>query len=801
MASNAPLEPLPFKRPNGSRDIAATDHADAPPSAPLNGFPGAQTTFVGRSAERAALRSFLLDPNQRLITVLGPGGIGKTRLAIVAARDAADAFPGGATFIALSELREPGEIAGALASAISVQEHPDRPILKSVLAALAHERLLLALDNLEHLMGADLQDLVTRILHECPGVTILATSREPLHIAPEQRMVLAPMQLPEAASTAAIAATESVELFLARARAVTTTFVPGPADFLDIAEVCRRVEGIPLAIELAAAWMRVLSPAALLAQFDEQLPLLTGGGTDQPVRLRTMRDAIAWSYDRLSAEEAALLRKLSVFRGGFPLDAASRLTSGDSAAAPLSALHLVASLCDKNLLVRSDAIGEVQRFTMLETVREFAFGKLRASGEEHTTRAAHARFYQDMAEQIEPELLGHRENHWFAFYSAETSNLREAILWGLEHEPEVALRVLSASWAHWSWRRAAEGLRLISAALALPPTQSGFVRARALRTATALANLTGNHEAAAALAAEGMTSIERIDNRWLQGELLWNSACCALLSGDPALACDRFDLALARMDAPGSDTERTMRAYARSHRGATRCLMQDYGLGARDYAESVEELRQVNGVAVNIIVLSDAAGWLLIDEQTNAAKALLHEALCIAARAHTPWLMVTPLSGLAMIDAMEGNAIRAAKRMGAITTMVKRADLVTPPNFQTLLDRTESQASGALGRAAYFAAWETGHRSPASVLEEAFAVASEKTQVTGENGEKPRPRLTPRERQVLQLIVTGCTDRDIAVKLFISNRTVSKHVSRILGKLDAVSRGDAAVRAVRMGLA
>ena len=163
--------------------------------------------------------------------------------------------------------------------------------------------------------------------------------------------------------------------------------------------------------------------------------------------------------------------------------------------------------------------------------------------------------------------------------------------------------------------------------------------------------------------------------------------------------------------------------------------------------------------------------------------------------------MVTPLSGLAMIDAMEGNAIRAAKRLGAITSMVKRADLVTPPNFQTMLDRTESLASGALGQTAYFAAWETGHRSPASVLEEAFAVASEKTQVTGENGEKPRPRLTPRERQVLQLIVTGCTDRDIAMKLFISDRTVSKHVSRILGKLDAVSRGDAAVRAVRMGLA
>lgn len=765
----------------------------------LSGFPGAQTSFVGRGRELAALRDFLLDPQQRLVTVLGPGGVGKTRLVLAAAVQAAGDYRDGVAFVALAGLSEPHQIADAIASTLEIHGQPDRSMLQSVAAVLGEARVLLVLDNLEHLMGSELQQLVSHLLQACPNVTILATSREPLQLRLEQRMVVAPMQVPDAGEGASdVAHAESVQLFLSRARSISADFAPTPDDLRSVGDICRRVEGLPLAIELSAAWMRVVSPAALLAQLDEQLPLLSGGAADQPARLRTMYDAIAWSYDRLPPEEAALLRRLSVFRGGFPLEGADRLGCDGDASVPLGTLRLIASLCDKHLLFRTDAIGEMQRFDMLETVREFALAHLQRSGERDAAQAAHARFYRDLMERAEPELLGPRENMWFAVYSAEASNLREAILWGLAHDAELTQRLISASWGHWSWRGVNEGLRLARAALALPDQVSPFVRARALRTAMALANLMGDVESSTTLTAEGASYIERVDDRWLQGELYWNCGCTSLLAGNGVQAIAELTLALARMDAPSSDSERTFRAYTRSHLGAVKCLMGNSAEGARDYAQSVEELRQIGGVAVNIIVSSDAAGWLLLTGQTHEAKALLQEALRIAAQAHSTWLIMTPLSGLALVDAMEGNAKRAARRMGAVTSLASRADLTIPPNFRATLDRATMLASEALGPAAFRAEQEAGRCNPAPVLHDALLDTRVPRDDAGEASSSTG--ITRREREVLDLMVSGRTDRDIAVTLFISERTVSKHVSRILQKLDAVSRGDAAVRAVRLGL-
>lgn len=805
MASKAPLPPIPFILP---RDPLEREPAPGPSLGPglgsawaRRGFPGTQTTFVGRDSELAALRDFLRDPQQRLITVLGSGGVGKTRLVLAAAEAAAEHFPDGATFVALAGLTEPTQVADAIASTLEVHGQPDRTTLQSVVAALGSVRLLLVLDNLEHLMGPELRLLVNCLVQGCPGITILTTSREPLQLGLEQRLVVSPMEVPAVDTRAnEIARAESVQLFLSRARAVAADFAPGPVELQSVGAICRRVEGLPLAIELAAAWMRVVSPAAFLAQLDEQLPLLAGGAADQPARLRTMRDAIAWSYDRLPPEEAALLCKLSVFRGGFPLEGAERLVGDGKGSTPVVALQLIASLCDKHMLFRTDAIGETQRFGMLETVREFAFAQLHATGEQSTAQAAHAHFYLELMERAEPELLGPLENHWFAVYSAEASNLRQAIVWGLAHDAELALRLLSASWGHWCWRGTIEGLRLVKAALALPDQVSPFVRARGLRTATALANLIGDVQSSTALAAEGATFIEHIDDRWLQGELYWNCGCSLFLAGNFAGAVETFDLALTHMDAPGSGTERAFRAYARSHRGAAQRLMGNAEHGAQDYAQSVEDLRQIGGVGLTIIVFSDASGWLLLDGQTLEAKSLLHEALRVAAHAHTSWLATTPLFGLALIDAMEGNAKRAARRLGGISSMAKRADLVIPPNFQATLDRAAILAVEALGHAMFRAEQERGRRNPGAVLQAALVDAREALHDADAGETLSGAAITRREREVLDLIVAGRTDRDIATALYISERTASKHVSRILQKLDAVSRGDAAVRAVRLGL-
>ena len=531
------------------------------------GFPGAQTPFVGRDSEIAALLAFLLDAEQRLISVLGPGGVGKTRLALTTAEIAANAFPDGVAFVALAGLSEPHQVAGEIATALEVRGQADRPLLQSVIAALAGSRLLLVLDNLEHLMGPELQSLVTQIVQDCPGVKILTTSREPLQLGLEQRMAVSPMQVPPTGERAGDAAhADSVKLFISRALAVAPDFAPSPEELLTVAEICRRVEGLPLAIELAAAWIRVISPATLLDQLNEQLAILAGGSADKPVRLRAMRDAIAWSYDRLPPAEASLLRKLSVFRGGIPL-AGAEFVHHDSAGPAQSSLHLVASLCDKHLLFRDDAIGEVQRFGMLETVREFAQARLSEASELASAQADHARYFCKMAEDTEPELLGARENHWFALYTAEASNLREAVLWGLHNDVELALRLLSATWGQWSWRGVSEGLRLITVGLATPARVSPLVRARALRTGSAFAHLTGDYQYGATMAAEGLEYIGRIDDRWLKGELFWNSACSALFAGNLGQAAAEFDRALAHMDAPRSASERAIRAYVRSHRG------------------------------------------------------------------------------------------------------------------------------------------------------------------------------------------------------------------------------------------
>ncbi|MDQ2654748.1 MAG: LuxR C-terminal-related transcriptional regulator [Chloroflexota bacterium] len=760
-----------------------------------------QTTFVGRCSDLAVLRGFLLDPEKRLISVLGPGGVGKTRLAVVAAERAAGDFPDGVTFVALSGLSEPKQVADAVASTLRIRGEPDRPMLESVLTALASERLLLVLDNLEHLMGPDLQNVVSRLVQECPGVCVLTTSREPLRLGFEQRVGIGPLGTPDQADPMEkVGGTDAVQLFVTRARAVVPEFAPGPSQLRTIGEICRHVDGLPLAIELAAAWIRVFSPVALLAQLNERLPLLTGGPVDQPARFHTMRDAIAWSYDRLPPEESALLRRFSVFRGGFSLEAAMFLGEETVLSVPSSTLRLVASLCDKHLLFRAVAVGEFQRFGMLETIREFALEQLQATGEFAPAQAAHANYYRDLAERIEPELLGPQESFWFDVLDAEASNLREAISWCLRDDVESALRILAAMWGYWSWRAIAEGRRLFGTALALPGQGSPGVRARGLRSACALANLGGDHQTSAALAAESRVLAQSIDDRWLIGEMYWHCALSSIFAGDLQQAVQEFDQALQLMVQPRTDSERAIAAYALSHRGFVSYLTGDPDLGSRYFLQSIDGLRKTESATLLIIVLGDAAGWLLRDDRIEAARELLHEALNLCHQSLVSWAHIAPLAGLALTDALEGRSIRASRRLGAVVALATRAGLASAPNFQGTLDQAESLASNSLGRAAFLAEWETGRRNPAPVVEEAFATAGQVSCATGDDVSRLHVRLTPREREVLHLIVAGSTDRDIAGALFISERTVSKHVSKILQKLDAVSRGDAAVRAVRLGL-
>jgi predicted ATPase/transcriptional regulator with XRE-family HTH domain len=402
-------------------------------SSPLRraGLPVPLTRLIGREPDVRALQTRLQASHSRLVTVTGSGGVGKTRLAIAAAADLHEAFPDGIVFVDLSPLTDPALVISAIATALGVRDDTGQPLLAALVDVLAPRRLLLLLDNCEQVVAAAPE--VAALLAGCPLLTVLATSREALRVHGEHVVPLEPLQLPAAGLLPPVdelAQTPAVALFVERAQAVRPDFALSSANAAAVTAICRRLDGLPLAIELAAARVRLLPPEALLARLDRRLPLLSSGPRDRPARLRTMRDAIAWSYDLLSPDEARLLRSLAVFVGGFTLEAAEAVA--EWAAGASAVLELIASLIDKSLLQQTAPTQAEPRFTLLETVREYALAELAASDEAETVPARHAAWCTSLAEAVRRS-GGLSQRDGLTVLEVEHPNLRAALGWLLTH--------------------------------------------------------------------------------------------------------------------------------------------------------------------------------------------------------------------------------------------------------------------------------------------------------------------------------------------------------------------------------
>jgi predicted ATPase/transcriptional regulator with XRE-family HTH domain len=439
-------------------DVSAADRAAfvaaarrPPPTAPrgaqthqLSGLPVALTLLVGREADVAAVSALLTEPTVRLLTLTGPGGTGKTRLALAVAERLAPDFPDGVTFVPLAALGDPSLVAPAIAQQLGVREAAAQTLGEALTAHLRDKRLLLVLDNVEHLLPA--APLLTELLGAARSLHVLVTSRVRLRLSGEREVVVPPLALPSLASLPApdeLALVPAVQLFVARAQDVKADFAltdeSGPA----VAEICQRLDGLPLALELAAARVKILSPAALLARLDRRLPLLTGGAQDLPDRQKTLRNTIAWSHDLLSEDERILFRRLGIFAGGWTLEAAEAAANGNG---ELDVFEGITSLVDKSLVRQIDVAGDEPRFTLLETIREFALEQLHQHpDEEKAIRTAHARFFFDLA-MAEQRGLRAGAPDGVKRMRPDEDNLRAMLAHFLEAgETETALQVAGAS--------------------------------------------------------------------------------------------------------------------------------------------------------------------------------------------------------------------------------------------------------------------------------------------------------------------------------------------------------------------
>jgi predicted ATPase/DNA-binding CsgD family transcriptional regulator len=820
----------------------------APGQAVTHHLPAYLTPLLGREQEVQVVCSLLQRAEIRLLTLTGPGGVGKTRLGVQVASDLVHDFANGVCFVSLDPISDPELVIPTIVQALNLPEAEDagqgqaQP-LERLKTYLHEKQVLLLLDNFEQVVAA--APALVDLLGACPELKMLVTSRAVLRVQGEYESAVPPLALPalsDPPDAEAVSRSAAVALFLQRAQGSRPDFSLTDANAPVIAEICVRLDGLPLAIELAAARIKLLPPQALLARLEHRLAVLTSGTRDLPARQQTLRSTIKWSYELLPAGEQRLFRRLSVFVSGCTLEAVEAVCGETDAVA----LDGVASLLDNSLLQQIEQAGDEPRFVMLETIREYGRECLEASGEREETRRAHMYYHLALAEEAEPKLASAEREQWVHRLENEHDNLRAALSWAVErNEADIVLRLGGALWRFWLMQgHLSEGRKFLEKALAVAGGESGglttqvlpAIRAKALGGAGILTHYQGDYRQAKGLCEEslalfralgdqrgmaaalnGLGLIARASNDYAEARALHEESLALLRALDDTwgiaealFLLTRVAFALGDYTTGKSLCEESLALFrALGDRRGMAETLATLGLAAFYHGNYTAELPSMEEGLALFRELGDRRDsarmlWFLgnkafVQDDYAKARTCYAEALTTFRELGEKWYIAICLEGLAEVAVAQGQPEWAAHVLGAAAFLREALGVSPPANYPANYERTVAITQAQLGEERFAEAWAEGREMTLEhvLAEQAHATTPGQTStvptIPQPTGTAALPlaypdELTPRELEVLRLVASGLSNAQMAEQLIISPRTVHAHVRSIYSKLGIASR-------------